>query len=747
MSAMTVARAARQVVRLPPPHDPGLAGTRRGARAALVAPLAFAFATLVIGNPQFATFTAFGCFALLVLADFGGTRRPRAVAYAVTTLVGAVLVAVGTLASSSPWLAAAVMLLIGFGVQFAGIFGGYVAAAQTALLLSFVLAVSIPATPSVIGVRLAGWCLAGLLALLAGVFLWPRFERVTLRQQAAVACRALAGMIVAQREGPMGDALARRVSAARDAVAVVRRSFAATPKRPAGPARRDRAFVELLTELERILALAVGPLQTQLSAHHPCIEAGHALAATVAQALEASATTLDGGPLPDLVELQEARLAHREALDRWAAERLRTGDPPEKVLAGLAADDALRVVSYLALAVGADAVITRGGQVSERLHLPAETPRQVGLAAMLRRGALALVASLTPSSSALHNSLRVGIGLGLAVLLSRLLQLDHAFWVVLATLSVLRSSALATGRTTVQALTGTTLGFVAGALVMLIVGANSPALWVTLPVAIFLAAYAASALGFAAGQAGFTATVIILFNLIAPAGWRLGLVRVEDVAIGAGISVVAGLFLWPRGARGELGRTVALLYRAVANLLAATFDHAFGETSDTTQARVLAVRAFDRAGEAFDQFLRERGAKPLDPQSAASLVAAGGHAIVAADLLNGMVHKGYQASRRLDPDMSLHEQARALDAMFRGLANRLVDERAEDPPAGHGLEAALRAASLACLRQWQIDPSLERAAIGYITIAEWIQILTRLAATLEEPVAQTTAIVRRPWWR
>jgi len=747
MSVMTGARAARQVARLPIPHDPGLAGTRRAARAALVAPIAFAFAKLVIGNLQFATFTAFGCFALLVLADFGGTRRPRAVAYAVTTLVGAVLVAVGTVASSSPWLAAAVMLLIGFSVQFAGIFGGYVTAAQTALLLSFVLAVSIPAAPETIGVRLAGWCLAGLLSLLAGVFLWPRFERVALRQQAAVACRALAGMIIAQREGPMGEALARQMATARDAVGAVRQSFAATPKRPAGPARRDRAFVELLTELERILALAIGPLRTQLSAHHPCIEAGHALAATVARALDASATTLDGGPLPDLVGLQEARLAHREALDRWAAERLGAGDPPEQVLDGLAADDALRVVSYLALAVGANAVITRGDQVSEKLHLPAETPRQVGLAAMLHRGARALVASLTPSSSALHNSLRVGIGLGLAVLLSRLLQLDHAFWVVLATLSVLRSSALATGRTTFQALTGTTLGFIAGALVMLVVGTNSPALWGTLPVAIFLAAYAASAIGFAAGQAGFTATVIILFNLIAPAGWRLGLVRVEDVAIGAGISVLAGLFLWPRGARGELGRTVALLYRAVAHLLAASFDRAFGEAGDPTQARVLAVRALDRAGEAFDQFLRERGAKPLDPQIAAALVAAGGHAIVAADLLTGMAQKGYQASRRLDPDMNLRAQARALSAMFRGLADRLVEGREEEPPAGHGLETALRAASLACLRQWQIDPSLERAAIGYITAAEWIQVLAQLAGTLEEPVAQAAAIVRRPWWR
>ena len=122
---------------------------------------------------------------------------------------------------------------------------------------------------------------------------------------------------------------------------------------------------------------------------------------------------------------------------------------------------------------------------------------------------------------------------------------------VLATLSVLRTNALATGRTTIQALAGTAAGFVISAAFMATAGQHTAALWIALPVAIFLASYAASAFGFVAGQAAFTMTVVILFNLISPVGWQLGLVRVEDVAIGTGISVVVGLLLWPRGARGE----------------------------------------------------------------------------------------------------------------------------------------------------------------------------------------------------
>ena len=70
---------------LPAPRDPGRMGLRRAGRAALVMPAAFAFAQLVIGNGQLTLFVAIGCFALLVMADFGGLRGPRALAYAATT--------------------------------------------------------------------------------------------------------------------------------------------------------------------------------------------------------------------------------------------------------------------------------------------------------------------------------------------------------------------------------------------------------------------------------------------------------------------------------------------------------------------------------------------------------------------------------------------------------------------------------------------------------------------------------------
>src|SRR4029077_17682086 len=120
-----------------------------------------------------------------------------------------------------------------------------------------------------------------------------------------------------------------------------------------------------------------------------------------------------------------------------------------------------------------------------------------------------------------------------------------------------RSNALGTGRTIVSALGGTAVGLVVGALLVIGIGTHEGVLWGVLPVAILLAAYAPRAISFAAGQAGFTVVLFILFNLIQPVGWRVGVGGVEDVAIGFAISLGVGLLFWPRGAAALLRQELA----------------------------------------------------------------------------------------------------------------------------------------------------------------------------------------------
>ena len=174
---------------------------------------------------------------------------------------------------------------------------------------------------------------------------------------------------------------------------------------------------------------------------------------------------------------------------------------------------------------------------------------------------------LEPHSVWLHNSLRGAAGLGLAVLAARLTGVQHAFWVVLGALSVLRSNALNTGQDAVRAMLGTVAGFIVGAALLAGIGTNTTLLWFLLPLAVFLAGVAPACISFAGGQAAFTLTVVILFNILQPTGWRVGLVRIEDVALGVGVSLVVGVLFWPRGAAPALRQALAQAYADGAGYL------------------------------------------------------------------------------------------------------------------------------------------------------------------------------------
>ena len=172
----------------------------------------------------------------------------------------------------------------------------------------------------------------------------------------------------------------------------------------------------------------------------------------------------------------------------------------------------------------------------------------------------------------LQNSVRAAAGLAIAVLLARALGAQQAFWIGLGALSVLRSNALSTGTTVARALLGTLIGFVIGGALVAAIGTDHAVLWTLMPIVILMAAFAPQAISFAAGQAGFTVFTIILFNILAPAGWQIGVVRIEDVALGCLASVVAGALFWPRGAGAALGAALDDAYRTAADYLAESVE-------------------------------------------------------------------------------------------------------------------------------------------------------------------------------
>lgn len=178
---------------------------------------------------------------------------------------------------------------------------------------------------------------------------------------------------------------------------------------------------------------------------------------------------------------------------------------------------------------------------------------------------------------------------------------------MLGTLSVLRSNAVGTEGSAVRALAGTAIGIVIGGLVLILIGDHKDFLWVALPLTVFGAAYAPRALSFAAGQAAFSILVMVLFNLINPIGLEVGLIRVQDVAIGCGVSLVVGLLLWPRGAKTLIRRCLAEAYEVGSRLVSDRVKSALaGRESDLSDpVRLEAAAAGGRLDVALRQYLEE----------------------------------------------------------------------------------------------------------------------------------------------
>jgi len=213
---------------------------------------------------------------------------------------------------------------------------------------------------------------------------------------------------------------------------------------------------------------------------------------------------------------------------------------------------------------------------------------------------------------------RGAVGLSLAVLVANLTGVQHSFWVVLGTLSVLRSNALNTGQNAIRAVLGTTAGFALGALLLVPIGHDTVLLWFLLPPAILVAGVAPAAISFAAGQAGFTLVLVILFNIIQPTGWRVGLLRVEDIAVGCAVSLVVGMLFWPRGASAALSKALSEAYADSARYLAAAVefgvfrcDAGLPRVAAPTEQSARAAAASRRMDDTFREYLAERGAKTV----------------------------------------------------------------------------------------------------------------------------------------
>jgi uncharacterized membrane protein YccC len=255
-----------------------------------------------------------------------------------------------------------------------------------------------------------------------------------------------------------------------------------------------------------------------------------------------------------------------------------------------------------------------------------------------------------------------------------------------------------------------------------------------LPLAVLIAAYSPGTAPFVVGQAAFTVTVVVLFNLLVPIGWKVGELRVEDVAIGCLVSVIVGAVFWPRGVAPVVAEDLADAYRTGAGYLSAAIAWACGRSSEPPPHGPAALTASQRLDEAVRGLLAEQGTKHLSREELWRLV-------------GGTLRLRLTAHSIADLPRACADHAQSLDAIktradplvhwYRQLALTVGDR-------GHGRE-------LAPLSRLEKRPNPEpdqgvtsRTAVW---LCEYLDHLAENTDGLVSPANHLVDVRGQPWWR
>ncbi len=733
-------------------HDPENEAMAKAVKLAVVVTVGLAIGT-ALGNAQMSLFASFGGVALLLFADFPGNRTARLGAYLGLAVVGALLIALGTLMSPVAWLAIAGMAAVGFIVLFCGVLSAAMAGATRAALLTFILPVMVPVPASEIPSRWAGWALAAALAVPAAVYLLPPRDHDRLRRSAAAACAALADQLDAyassDRAGTLDDR--RRASAA--TVTALRTQFSRTNVRPVSLTAGSRQLMRLTDRLEWLRTVIERlPAEPPTSADHRTVVAG------CADALRSAAAVLDqAAHHPSFATRQQlsVRLRALEQLHAGTQNFAALLDAPTPPDATAVTHPATMLeLVYTTRLTGLTVATSAAADARPLLDrlLGRDLPGVSGPLLPVHR---VLTSHLSLRSVWFQNSVRGALGLTIAVAIAEVTEVSHGFWVVLGAMSVLRTTALNTGSTALRAIGGTVIGFIVGSVVMLLVGTTPWHLWVLLPITVLVAAYLPAAVSFAAGQAAFTLLVVVLFNIIAPTGWQVGLVRVEDVVFGCVSALVSGVLLWPHGAAAAIRNALAEFYRRAADAVVAATDRLVtaraGDPATFDAAVSEAATASLRLDDALREYLFERGTRNVPLDALIALVNGAGRVRMTAEAIAAMTPLADPTSAGSAESAAVVTRSAATNrAGLDELAGRLEHTARELTPAAEPdttAEAGVIVATRDVLARHPAPDVTRRLLTDGRTLwaaALYLDNITRMQRRLVAPADEFTARRRTP---
>ena len=596
-------------------HDPDHLALRRGIRAAIALPLSLATALYVLDDTQGVLFAIFGTVGLLINADFAGNTVQRLGSYLLTGAAGTVAIVLGWAASFSTPLAVVMTLLVAFALSFLNLMRGAVAVGTPAVLLLFVVAVSLESTASSLGPYLLGWSVAVVISTVTALLVLPHDRRAGLRLALGDAFEAAAHGAEVAWQHP--DASATRPFADFDAaVDRLDGQYGGQPFRTAGLTTKDQALTLLVDHVNSLRLLLEDPQHTGASDGTISIPGRVDLVqAIIAGLRDLAAAARDPRHLPTGAGIDDARIRLTAGMEHWVLARSQAGDDPQSVADEVGADHLMRMCALVVEQMVELARLVNGGTI-ESLERQPPIP--------VRHRWDVVRAQVSWNSPWLRNSIRSAVGLSIAVLVINITGVAHGFWVLIGVISILRFDAVGTRRFALLAVLGTIVGVIVASVIVLNVD-SATILWILLPMFVFLAAWSAVAVNYPVGQAAFSALILVAFGIVSwPPDVITGVTRIEDVALGAAVALVVGLLMWPRGAVGALRHRLAASIRSASGYMSSALSGFTAPIDDEElrRRRHDAVGDAERAAETYDMALMQRGpAEDMHPWTRATTAA------------------------------------------------------------------------------------------------------------------------------
>lgn len=554
------------------------------------------FYTFLYGlqQPVAALYALFTPIALGLLSTIPGTGRQQAWITLRTLPFGVVLVALGTALAVSTAAAVAGMLIVGFLLTFTVVAGPRTAGPAPGLQLLYILACFPPYAPQTLGARLTGVTVGVVLLTLCQVFV--------LSGPPATGFRILLADALETAAAAAADPARVSVARLRDLSEGMRLSQVSPGERPTGPGRRDRALAQAGAAVRRVVDQLASRSATSVSpgAAPRADGPSAALRERVARTCKDTGAALRAGERPPTADALDS------AIRQFQAERIRCAAEPEEP--GADTGVLRRQATELTLAESTWIAVTALGVSAAGRRTSPLPPRELFWYADLpttHLWARRIAGNATHRSVWFQNAVRVACGLAIARLVAGTLDLAHGFWVLLAVLTLGRTTVGATWRAVRQAMVGNLVGAVAAGALLIALGRHLDAYAVLLVPGMLIAFALGPRLGVAYAQGLFTLVVSLTFAQITPTSWRLSEARIVDVVTGSVIGLLCGLLAWPAGARREVHRTMASLLRSCGALIPATAEALLAAPVPSPPATLPTLRHLRLAESAYAQYRSE----------------------------------------------------------------------------------------------------------------------------------------------